>query len=330
MTRKDPTLAIGLVLIGRNEGARFLACLDSLGAFASQAVYVDSGSTDGSVEAARARGLAVVQLPPDIPFTAARARNAGFEALTRLHPDIGLAQFMDGDCRLAPGWVNTAMDFLAGHEDVAIVCGRRREAHPDRSVYNRLCDDEWNTPVGEATACGGDCLVRRAAFEAVGGYRADLIAGEEPEMCLRLREKGWRIWRLNAEMTLHDADMRRFSQWWRRSVRAGHAFAEVSTLHYRSPKRIWAQSVRSIIFWGGLLPIIILASAFLLHPAFLGLTALYPMQIARIAMRRHPPSIDGIISAFFLVLGKFPEMQGVAAFLMGRLRGKRKRLIEYK
>ena len=36
-------------------------------------------------------------------------------------------------------------------------------------------------------------LVRVEAFEAVGGFRPELIAGEEPELCMRLREKGWKI-----------------------------------------------------------------------------------------------------------------------------------------
>jgi len=49
--------AIDAVVIGRNEGERLVACLASLGGEIRRAVYVDSGSTDGSVAAARAAGV---------------------------------------------------------------------------------------------------------------------------------------------------------------------------------------------------------------------------------------------------------------------------------
>src|SRR5207248_7579001 len=135
-------------------------------------------------------------------------------------------------------WLERAEQELKVRPEVAVVCGRRRERFPEGSVYNRLCDMEWDTPVGEAESCGGDAMMRVKAVRATGGYRAALIAGEEPELCLRLREAGWKVLRLDAEMTLHDAAMTRFGQWWKRAVRAGHAFAEVSWLHRTSPQRI--------------------------------------------------------------------------------------------
>ena len=230
-----PTL--GVVVIGRNEGERLLRCLRSVTAQAATLVYVDSGSTDGSVMAARDCGATVVQLDTTQPFTAARARNRGFQVLCEISGAVELVQFVDGDCELVEGWNDKAFALLAAREDVAVVCGRRRERFPDGSIYNRLCDIEWDTPIGEALACGGDAMMRAAALEQVGGFRDELIAGEEPELCVRLRALGWHIWRLDAEMTLHDAAMTRFSQWWRRSKRAGFAFAEGAHLHGASQER---------------------------------------------------------------------------------------------
>src|SRR5215469_8377597 len=187
---------VGVVVIGRNEGERLVKCLNSVKSSASRVIYVDSGSTDGSAESAMKLGVYAVRLDPNLPFTAARARNEGFLALKSLHPDVRFVQFIDGDCILASGWLEAASAFLTDRKEVAIVCGRRRESHPDRSLYNRICDMEWDTPLGEAAACGGDALVRPEAFEAAGRFRSTLIAGEEPELCLRLRLQGWRIWRL--------------------------------------------------------------------------------------------------------------------------------------
>ncbi len=180
------------------------------------------------------------------PFTAARARNAG---LARLSGD-GFVQLVDGDCELRPGWVAAALAAMAAHPRAVVVCGRRRERHPEASVWNRLCDREWDTPVGPALACGGDALMRLPALRAAGGFREDLIAGEEPELCLRLRRAGGEVWRIDAEMTLHDAAMTRFGQWWRRSRRAGHAFAEGAALHGAGPDRHWVAETRRALIWG--------------------------------------------------------------------------------
>ncbi len=183
-------------MIGRNEGKRFVRCLDSLLGRVNPIVYVDSGSTDGSIEYAREHGVEVVELDSSIPFTAARARNAGLDRAQELTPDAELVMFVDGDCEVNPEWLTTAERFLDEHEDYAVVCGRRRERHPGASVYNYLCDVEWNTPVGDARGCGGDAVMRVRAFTAVGGFNASLIAGEEPELCVRLRAAGWKIRRL--------------------------------------------------------------------------------------------------------------------------------------
>jgi len=320
---------VGVVLIGRNEGARLLGCLASLGALASRGVYVDSGSTDGSVEAAKRMGLTVVILPCDQPFTAARARNAGFEELAKSVPNLAFVQFLDGDCQLATGWVETARAVLVTNPGLAVVCGRRREMFPEASIYNQLCDEEWNTPVGEAEACGGDCLVRCTAFREVGGYASELIAGEEPEMCLRMRERGWKIWRIDAEMTLHDVDIRHFHQWFKRSVRAGHAYAEVFMLHRRSQKRIWSANLQRSLVWGVCIPALALIGG-VIHPGLFLLLLLYPVQILRLAWRTGMTERTSYKRASLMVLGKFAEAKGVAHYAAGLLSRQRKAIIEYK
>jgi GT2 family glycosyltransferase len=320
---------IGVVVIGRNEGERLVGCLASVKAVTGNIIYVDSGSTDGSITAAKQIGAAVVMLDLSQPFTAARARNEGVAALKALWPSIRFVQFVDGDCTLAPDWIDKACAFIEQRQDVAIVCGRRRERHPIASVYNRLFDIEWDTPIGEASACGGDALVRIKAFEAVGGFRAELIAGEEPELCVRLREFGWKIWRLDAEMTQHDAAMSRFGQWWVRSVRSGYGFAEVARLHRTSPFRIWARAIPSAVFWGCLLPTIIIVGA-LIHPLLLCAAFIYPLKVCSIAIRRGVASPDVWTYAGLIVLAKFAQTQGILKFYLRRSRGQTAKLIEYK
>jgi glycosyltransferase involved in cell wall biosynthesis len=325
---------VGVVAIGRNEGERLRRCLESVIPLADSVVYVDSGSSDGSADLARSLGATVVDLDMSRPFTAARARNAGFDRLRALDPSVELVQFVDGDCEVAPGWISAAVSALASEARVAVVCGRRRERHPDATVYNRLCDFEWDTPVGEALACGGDAMMRASALADVGGYEEGLIAGEEPDLCLRLRRRGHVVLRLPVEMTVHDAAMTRFGQWWRRSVRAGHAFAEGAARHGRAPERHWVRETRSLVFWGGALPLAALLLAPWTRGASLAVLLLaYAVQFGRIYLwerRQGRSAADARVLGAFLVLAKFPEFQGAAQFAVLSLAGRRSKVIDYK
>lgn len=316
---------IGAVVIGRNEGERLVRCLASMAGAAEQIIYVDSGSTDGSVAAAEAAGAKVVALDMTQPFTAARARNAGLEVLRAASPRPDYVQFVDGDCALQPDWIATARDFLAANPKAAVACGRRRERFPEASIYNRLIDREWDTPIGLAMYCGGDAMMRMAALDQVGGYRDDLIAGEEPELCVRLRQKDWEIWRLDAEMTLHDAAITRLGQWWTRTRRAGFAAAEGIALHGHLPERHGVRWTLRAVAWGVILPV----AGLIWLPWSLLLWLAYPAQIARMAGKRGGDRW-GWESAFFGMLGKFPEAQGALGYLWARLTRRRARLIEYK
>jgi glycosyltransferase involved in cell wall biosynthesis len=319
----------GVVVIGRNEGERLRQCLMSLPA-AGAKMYVDSGSSDGSVERARRLGVKVVELDMRVPFTAARARNAGFRRLREISPDLEYVQFVDGDCELIEGWLEDAISFLNAHADVGAVCGRRRERYPERSVYNWLCDREWDGPAGDIRYCGGDVMIRADAFETVGEYRDDLIAGEEPELCVRLRAAGWRIWRLDREMTLHDAAIIHFSQWWRRAFRSGYAFAQGSYLHGASPERFYVWESTRAWLWGLWLPLACLV---------VGLTwgrwgwiawLIYPLQTLRQTARNTGPLSHRATLALFQGLSRFPEALGQIRFMNDCLRRRQASLIEYK
>lgn len=323
---------MGVVIIGRNEGQRLVRCLRSVAAQAASIVYVDSGSTDGSAANARAAGADVVELDMRRPFTAALARNAGWHRLLQIAPNVSSVHFLDGDCEVVPGWLEVAEQTLASRPELAVVCGRRRERFPEASVFNRQCEIEWNAGAGEVRSCGGDALMRIDALQAVGGYRDDLIAGEEPELCVRLRVAGWKIWRVDRDMVWHDAAMTRWSQWWNRSKRAGHAFAEGASLHGAFPERHYVAETRRALIWGILLPLSALVLA-LANPFGLLLLAAYPLQVLRLALRPQRAALEaGAVwsRAFFLVASRFPEAAGVLLFHWRKFRGRTNTLIEYK
>jgi GT2 family glycosyltransferase len=324
---------VGVVVIGRNEGERLQRCLTSVLRHTSAVVYVDSGSTDGSVPQSRSRGVEVIELNLTTPFTAARARNAGFARLFGLYPDLAFVQFVDGDCELADGWLEAARAELEQSPEVAVTCGRLRERHPEASIYNRLCDMEWDGPAGDVDACGGIAFVRVASFRAVRGYRDSLAAGEEPEMCLRLRAEGWKVRRIPAEMGLHDAAMTRFRQWWRRTVRGGHAFAECSWLHRGGPLRLWARETRSNWLWGLLVPLALLAAApffpLVSLPLLVLLYLVLGIRVYRHRRRASNSPRDARLYAVFCVLAKIPQALGQLRYHRNRLLSGRGARLEY-
>lgn len=324
---------IGVVAIGRNEGERLKRCLASLLGQAAAIVYVDSGSTDGSAAYARSVGVEVVDLDLSRPFTAARARNEGFRRLRELRPDLAYVQFIDGDCEVAPGWLDVALRTLEQDGRIAAVAGRRRERYPEATVYNKLCDIEWDTPVGEAAACGGDALMRVAAVEEVGGYDPAVIAAEDDDLCVRLRGKGWTIRRIDAEMTLHDAAMTSVKQWWKRAERSGHAFAQVRDKHRGGPVPHFVREHRGVIVWGGVVPLVLLA----LTPLFGFGLVLFVLAYGYLAWRvaRHTRSRgygngDAWAYGLHCALAKFPQFVGLARYKLNRWRNRQSQIIEYK
>ncbi|SEP94964.1 glycosyltransferase [Thalassovita taeanensis] len=319
---------VAAVAIGRNEGARLLRCLSTLKDQVARVVYVDSGSSDGSVQAARELGAEVVLLDTSVPFTAARARNAGFEALKAQGlPD--LVQFVDGDCGLVPGWIAAAVAELEARPEVGIVTGWRSEIHPEASIYNALAEFEWHRPAGEIAACGGDMMVRATAFDAVGGFNPTVIAAEDDEFCARMRKSGRKIERLPLPMTRHDAAMTRFSQWWQRAIRSGHGFAQVGALH---PEHFVAEQ-RRVWMFGAILPLILLVGlASVWHVAVLVLLA-YGLSYLRTVgglTREGLPRKQARAQAVFLSLSKFPNLIGMLRYYLRRARGSAMRIIEYK
>lgn len=342
-------MTVGVVVIGRNEGERLRRCLDSLEGSDAPVVYVDSGSTDGSVELARGRGVEAVQLDPGRPFSAARARNEGFARCLATRPDLRYVMFVDGDCEVVEGWLARAAAELDARPELAVVCGRRSELHPERSLYNRLADLEWDTPIGPALACGGDAMMRVDDFRLVGGFDPSARAGEEPELCQRLRQAGRSIARIDAPMTRHDLDMTRFREWWRRQYRVGYHGLDVDR---RFPARsvagrpagpsLFGPTLRRARLWGLGWPAMAIGATVLgglLGGAWLALGALglscglLVAQAARLAWRAHRRLGrwgDALACGGLSVAEKWANLAGQAQYVRDRARGQAAPLIEYK
>lgn len=319
---------VAIIAIGRNEGGRLRRGLASVQGHPGPVIYVDSGSSDDSLQIAADAGAHIVELDMSAPFSAARARNAGAKAALALSPKPRFLQFIDGDCAIADGWLEKAYGYLFLNPDVVLVTGWRQEQKRDASVYNALCDVEWHRPPGEIEECGGDQMVRAEVYEAIGGYRNDLIAGEDIDFCLRAGAHGRRVL-IPEPMTLHDADMHSFGQWWRRAVRAGHAYAHINDLY---PER-FRREVNRAVLYALLIPIAAILSLIFWPPALLGVLAIYGLNYARTALglrRNGQPLPEALHHSVFLFLSKWPNLIGMSVYYKRKRNDADMEIIEYK
>lgn len=332
---------IGIVVIGRNEGERLIRCLESVRSQGT-VMYVDSGSSDTSVVSAREMGAEVVELDMSQPFTAARARNAGYAKLRNLDPDAEFIQFVDGDACLIPGWLDTAARALSDDLELAIVCGRVSEQFPEKTIYHLLAHMEWDVPAGDVQSCGGIFMARAHVFDELGGFRDDVPAGEEPELCSRILQNALKIRRLAAPMAFHDIAMTHFRQWWRRQMRAGYGGAYTFDLCAGRRIRPFASQVRSVRVWTIAWPIAV-ASAAILGGVFGGvicgaicamcIAMLVPLQIVRIAIRRArqgTPMKHALLYATLIMIAKWPQAVGQLRWFREKKTGIAATLVEHK
>ena len=310
-------MATGIVVIGRNEGERLRRCLESL-PHSCPIVYADSGSSDGSLALARSLGLHALECSR--PYSAARARNLGFCWLAERYPGIRYVQFLDGDCTLFAGWLDAAARALEADPRQAAVIGELLERNPDASAYSRLCAMEWRSTPGEVRALGGIAMMRADVFRALGGYRPEVIAGEDSELGVRMSLAGYKVTRIAGLMATHDAGITRFGQWWRRAVRAGHAIGQRSYLNGSSAMHDCVHERNSALFWGIGLPLLALSAV----PGSLLLLCAYAALWLRVWRRS-----GSALYATFLLIGKFANALGLARFYLNKLAG-RYEIIEYK
>jgi hypothetical protein len=234
--------------------------------------------------------------------------------------------------QLEIGWVSSliASIFVLLCPANRTIVRQTRERSPEKSIYNRPWDRECEGEASGVRARGGDVMIRLHALRAVAGYRDDIIAGEKPELCVRLRMAGWRTCRLDTEMTSDDAAMTRFGQWWTRVLRNGYAFAHGAYLHGNSAGRHWVWESRRAWIWGVGLPLTCLSAGLLFGPWGWLTWLIFSLQVLRQSYRNSGTPRKRLVLSLFQLLAHFPEAAGEIKFMRDRILGRRSRLIEYK
>lgn len=228
---------LSVVIIGRNEAGRLQKCFDSVSPLdAGECIYVDSGSSDNSVEIAQNAGARIIKLEgPE--YSASKARNRGWKQAKG-----EWILFVDGDSEITADIVLEGIKFLQANPRTAVICGETRERYPDKSFYQGMSDIDNAQCTKGLEYCGGNAVIRAAALKEVNGYDEKILAGEEPEMCQRMYLKGWKTKRIPAVMAWHDLEMDSFRQYWLRNVRTGMAYAAVAARSKDLGSDLWTKT----------------------------------------------------------------------------------------
>lgn len=201
-----------VVVIGKNEEARLADCLRSVLEAAAEVentevVYVDSASTDRSVEIAHSFGVRVLALRPEWIHTPAAGRLIGYH-----HTTGEYLMFVDGDTTLDPQWLVRAAAFFVEPE-IGGVAGFLSDVDEQGNEIPFV--GEQGVEVKQLTRLRGIAAYRRSALAEVGSFNPYLRSEEEAELGLRLRQAGWKLMHLPFPMGCHQRGIPRIQAMWR-------------------------------------------------------------------------------------------------------------------
>lgn len=310
---------VGIVIIGRNEGAKLEEVFGAVKHANCPIIYVDSDSSDNSLQIAKSQGIETLSLQGVPNLNASKARNAGYRKLIEKHPSLQFIQFLDGDCTLINGWVSEALNLIQQRIDVAIICGTLAEKNHHISNYKLLSSLEWKAPIGEVLFTGGNFLIRKSSFEQVGQWDEDIIAAEDNVICHKIRQAGWKILRANVKMAVHDSSIVNFYSFWNRCVRTGYAFAQVASKFGHENHNMFTREVRSTIIFGGIIPLLILVCLFWNPWISLALLSAYLALFVKIYIKLPGDwsQSESLIYAASCVISKFPGFYGILKYYLG-------------
>ncbi len=197
--------SVGVVIATHDRRDSLLRTLDRLAALPERPpiVVVDNASGDGSVAAVRAAhpGVEVIALAEN---RGAGARNVG---AGRLRTEA--VAFCDDDSWWEPGALAIAGERFRSFPAVALIAAQilvrpQGRLDPTAALMRGFAPPDLpGPPIHGFVACGA--IVRRAAFEAAGGFcERFFVGGEEALLALDLQRLGWRLAYDHAIVAVHD------------------------------------------------------------------------------------------------------------------------------
>jgi glycosyltransferase involved in cell wall biosynthesis len=202
------SVELSIVLIGKNQAWNMARLVESILTQTSQVgsreiIFVDSASTDETLQIAAQYPIHVLRLRPSQTLTPAAGRYVGYR-----YSSGSMVLFVDGDMELYPGWLEHALQALRRRPDVGAVTGEIIDLPKDASTPSTRRPE---VSIGACAArsvpfAAGVAIYRRAALERAGPFNPYLQSDEEPDLCVRIRHQGFQIVRLDHPVVYHYSD----------------------------------------------------------------------------------------------------------------------------
>ncbi len=196
---------VTLVIPARNAARTIGPCLDAAiavrdreGSRLARILLVDDGSTDGTLDEARTRGIETLASGGR---GAGAARNVGWRQAT-----TPIVWFVDSDCVAEPDALERLLPHLADPQ-VAGVSGTY-SIDPKASLLERLIHEEImvrhaRMPEETDFLATYDVLYRREVLEALDGFDERYLKGQDAEFAFRALEAGHRLRFERASKVMH-------------------------------------------------------------------------------------------------------------------------------
>jgi len=198
---------LAVVLISKNQAWNMSRLIESVLEETSwigskEILLVDSASTDETIKVAKKHSIKIIHLLPNQHLAPAVGRYIGEK-----HSNSKFILFLDGDMELFPGWLKKGCEFLKNRPEVAVVTGKRidlptTEKHKNDSVIN----SDTHGDATEISYSGGAAMYRRSVLNDVGTFNPYLFSDEEPDLCIRIRNAGYKILQLQLPIVYHYTD----------------------------------------------------------------------------------------------------------------------------
>ena len=195
---------VSIVIKALNEERRVVASVESalaaVQAVGGEVVLADSCSTDRTVELASAYNIRIVQLAHADERCCGIGPQLGYQ-----HSRGEFVYILDGDMEMLPDFLPRALAFLQMHPEVAGVGGRVVEMNTSSLEYlGRIERGLDHMRAGEVDRLDMGGLYRRSAVEETGYFSdRNLHSYEEFDLAVRLRVKGWKLWRMDVDAVRH-------------------------------------------------------------------------------------------------------------------------------
>lgn len=315
---------ISFVIIGLNVERFIRGCVTSIYAQTLynsdwEIIYVDSSSSDKTLELVREfNNITIVHLDDEKP-NAAKARNAGWKIAK-----YNWVHFLDADSYLKPDWIGSIHREMQGKQ---ILSGGLVEREPHKNYFHEMADLDWQQSLGnisgntaaKSKSFGGNVMIKKEILLETGGFNEDLFAGEDSDLSYRIREKGYSIYFFPKIMASHDIQTGNMKSYTKRIFRTGIVYTSLAVKYMGKKEKLFLKEVvrlsaNSIFLISGILVLGLTEFTF----TGLLLTAI-PLKIFARNIKKDRPISVSVKYNFHLLMCYIIQFMGSLRFMYDQL-----------